>query len=227
MYSPPPGFDDLLADAADWPVTGEICDLDVKGIGIVAARRPQPRAAAALAMTSNEKINAAEKLDHFTRFVMDHLGEGEFERIMAGMVSGELPPRTIQRVGRTMATWGTARPHAAVVTLSLYTGHNWRTIRRKLTLAGISNPMTLPSLHALLDVTEDIVVEALYASGQENEGPPSEGERKVRRFYDAIYAPDLQDIDDLDEEEPHRVPAGFENPDDVEADFDALLRAGH
>jgi hypothetical protein len=184
-----------------------------------------PRAAAALAMTANKKLDSAAQLNHFTRFITDHLDEGEYERLLATMMEGDLPHDAVHRAARAVATWGTARPYPAVITLSLFTGHNWRNIRAKLVDAGIANPMTLPSLHSVLDITEDIVVDSLFRSGDKREGPPSEGERKVRQFYDAIYAPEAPDTDDVDSEEFSRVPAGFEDPADVEADFDAFMRA--
>jgi hypothetical protein len=108
--------------------------------------------------------------------------------------------------------------------LSLFTGHNWRTIRAKLANAGIASPLELPNLHAVLDITEDIVVDALYSSGEEKDGPPSEGEKKVRRFYDSIYVPDPPDEEDIDDLEYRPVPTGFEDRNAVEDDFDAFLR---
>lgn len=228
MPSPPPGFADLLGDAEDWPVTGEVQEMYVPRFGEIRARKPMPRAAAALGMSANRKIDAKEQFSHFTRFIIDHLAKGEYERILDEMVTdteGELPEDVMQRVARTIATYGTARPYAAVTTLALFTGHNWRTVRHKLTLAGVSNPMGLPSLHALLDVTEQIVVEALYRSGDEREGPPSKGEMKVANFYNSIYIPDVDD-DEIELDETPFVPAGFEDPDEMEADFDAFAAFG-
>jgi hypothetical protein len=227
MFSPPPGYDDLVADAKNWPITGQIEDIEVPRIGAVKARQPMPRSAAALSMTSNKKLNSEQQRDHLSMFLTDQLGEGEYERLLTGMIQGELPADTIQRVSRTIATWGTARPYTAVVTLSLFTGHHWRNIRCRLADAGIPNPLALPSLHSILDITEDIVVDSLYRSGQKDDGPPSPGELKVRQFYDAIYAPEPKDDDDDTATADRAVPAGFENPEDVESDFDAFLRATH
>ena len=160
---------------------------------------------------------------HFTEFLVDHLDKGEYARLVTEMMMDEYEADDVmQRVSRALATWGTARPHAAVITLSLYTGHNWRMVRHKLLLAGIDQPMALPSLHAVLDVTEEIIVEALAHTNSEREGPPTEGERAVKKFYDSIYRPDPDDFGDF--EDRPIVPSGFEDPDMIEDNFDAFIR---
>lgn len=201
-------------------------ELAVARVGAVKARKPTPRAVAALSMTGNDKVDPTARLDYFTRFVMDHLDEGEYEWILSEMLCERLPHDAVQRVARAVATWGTERPYTAVMTLSVFTGHNWRNIRQKLANAGIESPLRLPSLHALLDITEDIVVESLLASGEDRDGPPSEGEKKLARFYDAIYAPDPPDEDeeDLRGLEYRPVPTDFIDANAVEDDFDAFLR---
>lgn len=227
MFDPPPGFLDLISDAEDWPVTGELHDLHIPRIGEVRARKPQPRSAAALAMSANIKAKPGEQMDNLQRFIREQLADGEYERVAEAMIDDELEDDAMQRISRGLATWGTARPYAAVTTLALFTGHNWRTIRHKLTLAGIKNPMALPSLHTLLDITESIVIESLFRSGEKKEGPPTSGERKVQEFYDSIYRPDPTDDSEDDEltETPY-VPSGFEDPNEIEDSFDALLRSG-
>jgi hypothetical protein len=227
VYDPPAGFIDLLADAEDYPITGETQDLDVPRVGVVKARKPMPRAAAALAMTAYDRLPAEKQLEHFTRFVTDHIGHDEYERLLGGMLAGELPSDAIQRTARAVATWGTARPYTAVVTLSLHTGYNWRTIRHKLVTAGIAEPMALGSLHKVLDVAETIVVEGLYRSAEKPAGPPSKGELKVQRFFDLIYAPEKPDAVEMNGEEYRPIPVGFEDPAAVEASFDAFLSAAH
>jgi hypothetical protein len=248
MFDPPPGFEDLLADAAAVEITGEMVDIEIPHVGVVEARRPMPRAAAALSMATNTKLLPRDQIKHpadislaerdiadkarlhavqmryFTQFVIDHIGLQEYERVCEAMIAGDVVEDAIKRVSRVIATWGTARPYTAVSTLALFTGNNWRGVRQKLTYSGIRDPMKLTSLHALLDITEDIVVDSLYQSGQEREGPPSKGEMAVKHFYDLIYAPDPTDpLDVLDEALPMRVPAGFEDPNDVENDFDAFM----
>lgn len=224
MFDPPPGFDDLLSDAADWPITGKFQERTVPRVGVVIARKCKPRAAAALAMSANRHLTPTQRLNYLTCFIIDHLGEGEYERLLLGTMTNELVGDAMQRTARAVATWGTARPYTAVITLSVFAGHNWRTLRESLATAGISNPMGLPSLHAVLDITEKIVVDSLFQSGERDDGPPSEGEKKVRRFYDSIYAPDLTDVVEMNGEEYMPTPAGFENPETVEADFDAFMR---
>jgi len=222
VYSPPPGFTDLLSDAALWPPAGEFEDLSLVSIGAVRARPPRARAVAYLAMVDNTSLKPHEQRDYLTRFVLDHLDTGEYQRVLSGVFDGDFPHDSVQRIARKIATWGTARPYAAVLTLSLFTGHNWRTVRQKLANAGMTSPLLLPSLHAVLDVTEDIVTESLLAP--ESEGPPSEGEKRLRRFYDAIYAPDPPEEEIVAGSGHSPPPTSFENPDAVEDAFDAFLR---
>lgn len=230
MFNPPPGFEDLRADADRWPVTGTFRELHVPRVGPIRARPPAPRAAADLGMSIWHKAPPGEQHNALVRFLMDHLDEGEYERVIGELVEDiqgdDLPTDTVQRVARTIACCDTARPYAAVTTLSLYTNHSWRAVRYKMTMAGIIDPMGLPSLHSVLDVTEQIVVESLLRSGEERDGPPSKGEMKVQSFYDQIYRPDIDDdgIEFLDEE-PF-VPAGFEDPDDMEDSFDSFAAFG-
>jgi hypothetical protein len=248
MYEPPPGYLDLIADAERVPLGGEMTDIEIPHVGVVSARRPRPRAAAALAMTVNTKLLAGDRIRHpvgtplpereaadkakllavqmawFSRFVTDHIGAEEYGRIAEAMIEESVTDDAVKRVAHAIACWGTARPYIAVTTLSLFTAHNWRDIRHRLAFGGIADPMKLPSLHVLLDITEEIVVDRLARSGVEREGPPSPGEMAVRKFYDAIYAPDPDDPLDVAESGGPRVPPGFDDPSEVEADFDAFLR---
>lgn len=59
------------------------------------------------------------------------------------------------------------------------TAHHWRTIRSRLIQAGIVDPMALPSMHALLDVTESMVLEA------------AENKRGRERILDQLYSPSI------------------------------------
>lgn len=220
-----------MADAAVTPIRGGVVKMTVPRVGDIWARPPQPRSAAALGMSVWLKAPPAEQHRNLVQFITDHLADGEYERLLAMLIDSDdedpMPEDTITRVARTIACHGTARPYAAVTTLSLYTGHSWRTVRYKLLLAGIPDPMQLPSLHAVLDVTEQIVVESLFRSAEEREGPPSKGEMKVQSFYDTIYRPDPVDVDASDEPvEEDFVPAGFEDPDEMEASFDSFAAFG-
>ena len=110
MYDPPPGFDDMIGDAELTPPDGPFTPLDVPEVGEVIARRPMPNAVPALAMSTNAKIDALARQNYLTLFVQNHLDTGEYERLLAAMMEGDLPADTIGRVARTIATWGTARP---------------------------------------------------------------------------------------------------------------------
>lgn len=110
MYDPPSGLDDMLSDADDVPMTSKFQSLDIDGVGAVQARKPQPRSAAALAASANSKASIEMKVDHLTLFVRHHLTDESYEDLLRGMVVGDYPPDTIQRVARAVSVWGTARP---------------------------------------------------------------------------------------------------------------------
>ena len=137
-------------------------------------------------MMTNTRVDDAERGEALIRLVRLHTRDGQYARLMYGMVNDDLPPDAVRRVARAIATYGTARPYTAVVELSGVTGHHWSRLRAKIIGFGIADPMTLPTLHALLDVTEAMVVEVL--SHDKN------AKRKVDEFYDAVYAPERADL---------------------------------
>ncbi|MEU9805416.1 hypothetical protein [Mycobacterium sp. NPDC050853] len=110
MYDPPDSFDDILGDADLVSSTGPFMPLDVPGVGIVRARRPMPNAVPALAMSSNAKLDAVAKQGYLTLFIQNHVDDGEHERILAKMMTEDLPADSIGKIARAIATWGTARP---------------------------------------------------------------------------------------------------------------------
>jgi hypothetical protein len=223
MFDPPAGFIDLLADATRTPNDGELFTLEVNHVGSLSARKPMPRSAAALAMATTSTVPVAQQTLHFTTFVVEHVDADDYEQLCLQMAHGDIVEDAVRRIGRAIATWGTARPYSAVSTLCLFTGSSWRSLRRQITLAGIADPMTLPSLHALLDITEEVVVDGIFRSENAEDKAPSKGELAVRAFYDRIYAPEPADPLDADLAVAAAVPAGFETPEDVEAGFDAFL----
>lgn len=109
---PPPGFEDMLGDADDHPSSadGPFHPLYVEGVGTVQARKPMPNAIPALAMAANADIPGIKRTSHHERFVRNHVAPGEADRLLVGMMRGELPHDTYSLVGSSIATWGTARP---------------------------------------------------------------------------------------------------------------------
>lgn len=212
MYSPPPGYEDLLSDAENHQPLGLLAPLDIPELGTVQALKPCPCGVAWLAMSSNPKASPAERTDHLVRFVNEHLAEGELERLYFDMMLESGPRDSVERVARSLATWGTARPYVAVATLSVMTGYHWRTLRHKLLSAGVTDPLAqLTSLHALLDFTEATIVENL--SHGEN------ARQEYRSLNARLYCPTELNGDGYDP-----VPAGFSD-DEVEDSFDAFARA--
>lgn len=114
MYDPPPGYDDCESDGEDAPTPPghPYYAIDVEGVGIVHARKPLPNAIPNLAGAANAKVSGMARLDYLTIFVRTHLAEGEHESLLARMMDpdNDLPPDTVLRVSRAIATAGTARP---------------------------------------------------------------------------------------------------------------------
>ncbi len=108
-------------------------------------------------------------------------------------------------------------PYIAVITLAVMTAHHWRTIRTKLLLAGIADPMGLRSMHMLLDTTESTIMESMSSSREKD------AEFKRDQFVDRLYSP-ANDVSNLNGEGYVAAPAGFE-PENVEAAFDAFAAA--
>lgn len=114
MYDPPPGHIDCESDGEDHPTPPDhpYRELEVDGVGILHARKPLPNAIPALAGAANSKITAQSRIDYLDVFVQNHLAEGEFEGLLARMMDPDLdmPPDTMLRVSRAIATVGSARP---------------------------------------------------------------------------------------------------------------------
>ena len=110
MFDPPPGYEDCLGDAEIAPSSERFDYLDVPKVGKVKARRPMPNAVAALAMAANSQIDVMARSDYLVLFVRNHLAKGELERIYYEMITGTAPANSIERIARSVATWGTARP---------------------------------------------------------------------------------------------------------------------
>lgn len=118
MFSPPPGYDDCESDAeadqerrAASSVPAAFKEIDVPEVGMIHARRPLPNAIPALAGAANAKITPQSRLDYLDIFVQNHLAPGEFEQILARMITDDdMPADTMLRVSRAIATNGTARP---------------------------------------------------------------------------------------------------------------------
>lgn len=208
MFEPPAGYDDLLADAETAPVAGGFVAHPIEGLGVVNLRRPGPRAAAALAMSVRPKIDPATRLGYLEMFVCDHTEDGYFITMLGDMIDAKVPDDALGRLARAVATFTTARPYRAVVTLTAITAHHWRTIRTHLLGNGVLDPMGLTSLHALLDVAESMVVESIQ------EPKPEQTRRKRQQFFDRLYAPEPT-------ADPHARPAGFDD-DEIEAAFDSF-----
>ena len=208
MYQPPPGYLDLLGDAELYAPTGTFLDLDVPQVGTVSAQRPRAWATGMIAMSANPEVAGVDRTGYQIQFVETHIGSDEMERIYFEMMTDQLPSDAIDKVARALSVWGTARPYTAVITLATMTGYHWRTLRQKLLAGGVTRPLALDTVHALLDFTESVIVEAIL-NGED-------ADRELASFRRGLYGPSPEDRD--------VVPAGF-SPEEVEASFDAFARA--
>jgi hypothetical protein len=100
----------LVADAENAPLPVKRHELDVPGVGVIAASKPMPFSAAALAMTANAKISLDSQLGYLNLFVRNHIGDEAYENLLVRMMNGELGSDALGRVARAIATWGTSRP---------------------------------------------------------------------------------------------------------------------
>ncbi|QFP94656.1 hypothetical protein I5G59_gp36 [Mycobacterium phage LilMcDreamy] len=97
--------------------------------------------------------------------------------------------------------------------------HNWRGLRLRLADKGFANPMMMPSMHAVLDVIEQMGLESAVHGAKKE----IEAKSRIGAFYDKLYAPDpTATVINGDGYQP--VPAGF-GDDEVEASFDAFMSA--
>lgn len=207
MYSPPEGYTDLLADADRRPPAGALRPAEVPGVGMVTLMPPSVAGTAYLAASVHHKFDARDQMDHLTRFVQLHTGEGEYDRLMWEMVTDAAPADVVQRVARAIATTDTARPYLAVSSLAGVTGRHWFAIRARIIGYGIADPMGLPSMHTLLDVTEAMIVESI------NAGDPKKAKRELTSFYDKLYAPERTDTRSINGSGYKPKPAGFDDDD--------------
>lgn len=112
-FEPPAGYVDCDADAeASPPNTGPFHAIDIPDVGTIHARRPLPNAIPALSSAANPKVSEFNRLGHLNLFVQNHLADGEYEALLMRMMDPDqdMPPDTILRVSRAIATGGTARP---------------------------------------------------------------------------------------------------------------------
>lgn len=108
--NPPPSFEDMLGDAEGVELVGPYHRIEVDEVGEVQARKPMPNAIPNLAQSARADVPDSTRTEHLNRFVRNHLNVGEADRLLAAMMTGELPADTFSRVATAIAVWGTARP---------------------------------------------------------------------------------------------------------------------
>lgn len=97
--------------------------------------------------------------------------------------------------------------------------HHWRPLRTKMLLAGITDPMLLPSMHILLDLTESALCESLSASGTD----ARDSKEKVAEFMDRLYEPEIDPM--LKAKGYKATPSGFSD-EEMDAVFERASGLG-
>lgn len=220
MWQPPPGFDDMLGDAElVAPYAGGYVALTVPDVGRVLARRPRPDAVPHLAMAVKPATDPHIQQHHVTLFVHNHIEPADHERVLAAMMDYALPDTTIWQISRALATWGTARPFMAVMSLALVAATHWRALRTRIRSDGIANPMaSLPSMHDLLDEAEKLWLESIHT------GDSAKDKYEQNELFDKLYAPDSTTAQQVNAKGYKGArPAGF-SPGEVAADFKQAAR---
>jgi hypothetical protein len=216
MFDPPPGFDDMLSDAEDAPEpSGRFYPLQVKGVGTVQARKPGPAAIPALAMSARRNLPLDVALAYLGLFVQTHTPSGWFEDLLATMIDGDVPHDAVQRCAKAIATAGTARPYNAVLNLSVTAAHHWRMFRARYHSQGIHDPMSIGSMHAILDDVETVAVESAAAGAK----TAMAAKAQVSQFYDSLYSSLA-----TEDGERQAAPPGF-SEEEQSAAFDAFVKA--
>lgn len=103
------------------------------------------------------------------------------------------------------------------------TAQHWRTVRLKLALAGIDDPMRLPTMHMLLDMTENLIIESMVSD------KPEDDKRQREQFMNDLYRPVVTTAE-VEGKPKGWIPPPFDpdsdDDDDAnEAAFDAIARA--
>lgn len=180
-FKPPSGLGDLefQSNAHD--------DWETVEVGTLALRVKPPAASALFALVSA----TSDSPDGITAFLCAQMSPESYERVMETMMDPDrnFTVKDLGAVVRAIATIGTARPYRAVASLAHAAVHNWRSIRARLILSGIADPLTmLPDMHAILDVTEALITENMESA-------------KVDELHFQLYQPELGDNpEDFDED---------------------------
>lgn len=175
-----------MSDCEDAPLRpSKYRPMPVESIGEVMALKPAPSSAAAMALACHPEISDASRTGYIGAFVYSHVQPGEVDRLMVQMLDAGSPEDTMMRLAVALATWGTARPYLAVGGLCVNTAQHWRRIRAHLINSGISDPMCLTSLHALLDVVESMLEESIANNADSSDAAT----RDVGKLRDNLYAP--------------------------------------
>lgn len=82
---------------------------------------------------------------------------------------------------------------------------------------GIADPMSLPTMHAILDVAEAMAVEQTAHA----EKKPENAKAAVARLFDRLYRPDVPEVKKINGDGYRPPPPGF-SAEEQDASFEAF-----
>lgn len=112
---------------------------------------------------------------------------------------------------------GHRAPYRAVVALCVTAATSWRTVRHIICGTGIPDPMQMPSMHLVLDFTEQAVLESLVTGDRDKD------KMKRDQFFDRLYGPQPGGGKRRGSR-PEVIPAGFSNTEQA-ASFTGFMRS--
>lgn len=166
-------------------------------------RLPDPGTAWFVAACADAKLSASDRAAAMLRFCEYVLTPTDFEYLcdVAYDHDADITTEVLLDLMEKILEFGSARPPWVDSSLAMVAYRQWPTVRGRLVTSGIADPLRqLPTLYALLDAVEALVLDSM------------EKQEDRDRYFTRTYAP------------PHgwaqrgdRVPKGFEPDSELEA----------
>lgn len=141
-----------------------------------------PRPSAAVLLAGMAGTGEEERLGGLMGFLEQVLSLSSLDRLLErAMTSGD--PLEVEHVAELIeliVQEHSARPFHVCVTLSATAVQQWPQVRGRLVLAGVADPLReLPSLWALLDAVESLILEGMQK------------EEDQKKYYSRVYTPPI------------------------------------
>lgn len=141
---------------------------------------PRPSAAGLLAHMAGTKEE--DRLAGLIGFLDQILTTASLERLLERAMDSrdELEVEHVAELIETIVQEHSARPFHVCVTLSVTAVQQWPQVRGRLVLSGVADPLRdLPSLWALLDAVESLILEGMHK------------EEDRRDYFRRVYTPPI------------------------------------